>query len=82
MPVVYELTASTGTYTDRDGNEKRRWMKCGVVIEKNGRLSAKIEGLPVNFDGWLNLFEPREQEQSRQQPRRSRDDDMDQDVPF
>lgn len=82
MPVVYELTASTGTYTDRDGNEKKRWMKCGVVIENNGRLSAKIEGLPVNFDGWLNLFEPRERDVPRAQRQAVSDHDDGSDIPF
>lgn len=59
MGIKYELTAKTGTYTDKDGNEKTRYARCGVVLEgKDGRLSIKVESLPVAFDGWLNCWEP------------------------
>jgi hypothetical protein len=32
------------------------------VIENKHGLSAKIESLPVNFDGWLNFWEPKPKE--------------------
>lgn len=86
MPVTHELMARTGTYTDRDGNEKTRWTKCGIVVEKDGRMSIKLEAIPVGFDGWLSAFEPRERDQARpQQPRRpaaAQRDDLDEDIPF
>lgn len=59
MAVTHELMAKIGTYTDRDGNEKARWTKCGVLIDNNGKLSVKLEAVPVNFDGWLSCFEPK-----------------------
>ena len=86
MPVTHELMARTGSYTDRDGNEKTRWTKCGIVVEKDGRMSIKLEAIPVGFDGWLSAFEPRERDQARpQQPRRPapRDElDDGSDIPF
>jgi len=76
MPVTHELMARAGSYTDRDGNEKTRWQKCGILIEKDGRLSVKLEALPIGFDGWLSCFEPRQDDKpQRQAPRQSRQDD-------
>lgn len=76
MPVTHELMARAGSYTDRGGNEKTRWQKCGILIEKDGRLSVKLEALPIGFDGWLSCFEPRQDDKpQRQAPRQSRQDD-------
>jgi hypothetical protein len=60
MAIKYELIANGGTYTNKDGQEKKRWIKCGIVVETERGMSAKIESLPVNFDGWLMMSEPRE----------------------
>jgi len=82
MPVTHDLCARGETYTDRDGNEKSRWVKCGVIIEKDGRLSVKIESLPVAFDGWLSAFEPKEKQPARP-ARQSRAAELDgEDIPF
>lgn len=66
MAKVYDLVAVTGKYM-KDGVEKSKYMNCGVVIEKDGKLSAKIEGLPVGgeWNGWLSLFEPRQNDQQQ-----------------
>jgi len=65
MAKVYDVVAITGKYTNQQGEEKARYMNCGVVIEKDGRLSLKLEGLPVGgeWNGWLSLFTPRPQGQ-------------------
>ena len=56
MGIKYELVAKAGEY-EKNGEKKTRWHTCGVVMErKDGSLSAKIESLPINFDGWLNLW--------------------------
>lgn len=85
MPVTHELMARAGSYTDRDGNEKTRWQKCGILIEKDGRLSVKLEALPIGFDGWLSCFEPR-QDDKPQRPKQRQDDGsvggMSDDIPF
>lgn len=60
MAIKYELFAKAGEYTDKNGESKVRWHKCGVVIEsRNGGIAANIESLPTNFDGWLQIKEPR-----------------------
>ncbi len=63
MAVKYEITASTGeTYKGNDGQERTRYVRCGVVIETKHGLSAKLDALPVKFDGWLNFWEPKPKE--------------------
>ena len=62
----YEVVAVTGKYKDRDGNEKPRHMKVGVVLEGDKGLSMKLEALPVTpeWDGWLRFYEPKPKEQT------------------
>lgn len=68
MGVLYEVTAVTGTYTDREGNEKRRYAKLGVVIEtKNGPM-LKLESIPVTWEGIAYLNEPKPREPAKQEP--------------
>lgn len=60
MAIKYELIANGGSYTNKEGVEKKRWLKCGIVMETERGLSMKLETVPVNFDGWMILSEPRE----------------------
>lgn len=79
MAITHDIMAKTGTYTDSSGQEKARWTKCGVLMEKDGRLSIKLEAIPAaGWDGWLSCFEPRPkdgQQQRPSRPQRSRNDD-------
>lgn len=48
-------------YTDKDGNEKTRYITIGVLFQRDdGSLTAKIESVPVGFTGWVNFWEPKE----------------------
>jgi len=76
MAIKYEVTAKNGTYTDKQGAEKNRYIKMGVVMETKNGLAVKIEVIPVGWDGWAYLNEPREKEQQQSSPT---DDD---DIPF
>lgn len=83
MSVKYEACARGEKYTTQAGDEKQKWIKCGVVIEGKNGLSLKLESLPVNFDGWLSFFEPKPRdEQQRPQQRRNPAESMQDDVPF
>ncbi len=43
----------------KDG--KTRWENVGVLIEKEGKLSVKLNVVPVcNWDGWLTVIERKE----------------------
>lgn len=81
MAIRYDAIAKNGTYT-KDGVEKNKWVKVGVVVDtKNGGLALKIEQLPVPFDGWLQLAEPKAKEQAPQQET-TQDNTQDPDIPF
>lgn len=80
--VKYEVIASTGTYKNKQGEDKKRWLKCGVVMEtKNGGLAMKLEAVPVGSDGWFTLTEPKEYE-PKGRPAAQSISDMDSDPPF
>lgn len=77
MSKRYDVVAVTGKYTDKDGNEKSRYMNIGAVIQTKNGFALKLEAIPTGWDGWANLFEPKEKE--KPQPRQSKGgfDDMD-----
>ena len=59
MPIAYEVIATTGTYTNNNGEEKKRWQKIGVVMQSPKGLTLKMEAVPVGWDGWATLAEPK-----------------------
>lgn len=90
MTRKYEVTAITGKYQDRDGNEKSRYQTIGAVIEtKNGPM-LKLESVPIGWDGWAYLNEPKAREdqpqrqggQTRQTATRQSRDEYGDDPPF
>jgi hypothetical protein len=62
MPIAYEVIATTGTYTNKSGEEKKRWQKIGVVMQTKNGLALKMESVPVNWDGWATLAEPKQRD--------------------
>ena len=66
--IRYEVKAKNGTYKDRNGEEKTRWHHMGVCFQNDkGQLSLKIDSLPLNWDGWVSLFEPKPKDGSAPQ---------------
>jgi hypothetical protein len=61
------LVAHGGSYHTQDGQEKVRWIRCGVCIETDNGLRIKIESIPVNWDGWLSVMPDDKQDQGQQQ---------------
>lgn len=55
---IGRIVADVNKYQGQDGQEKTQWMNCGTVFENNGKLSAKMDGVPVSPDwsGWLRIF--------------------------
>ena len=41
----------------KDGEEKTRWLNCGKFIEKDWKQYIKLDSIPVEFNGWFNVFE-------------------------
>ena len=57
------LVTKHGKYKDSEGNVKTGWIKIGETFEtRNGGLSLKIDTLPVDFDGWINLAVPHDED--------------------
>jgi len=67
----YDVVAITGEYTNAQGETKKRYVNCGAVFETEKGMSLKLESLPVGgeWNGWLSLYEPRQQQ--RQAPQKS-----------
>tara|TARA_R110000868_G_scaffold392963_1_gene663847 strand:+ start:476 stop:745 length:270 start_codon:yes stop_codon:yes gene_type:complete len=89
MPITHNLVAKTGTYTNKNGEQKTRWVRCGVAMTtKTGKQSFLIEQLPVNFDGWINLADLDEKQKGGGGANAGTShanagfDDMESDVPF
>lgn len=58
MKKFKRMVAVTGKYTDKNGDEKKQYTTIGTLSQKeNGELSAKMEAVPVNWDGWVNFYE-------------------------
>lgn len=66
MSVKYRVTAVTGSYKDREGNDKKRYLDIGVVLETQNGLMLKLEAIPVGFEGFAYLNEPRERDAAPQ----------------
>lgn len=94
MSKKFDVVAITGKYQDRDGNEKSRYTNIGVILETKNGLSLKLEAVPVGWDGWAGLYEPKERDATNRTaapapaprhapaPLGSGFDDMGSDVPF
>jgi hypothetical protein len=80
--VRYEVFTKNGTYKDSNGQEKNRWFRMGVCFQNDkGQLSIKIDGVPVNWDGWMSLMEPKPKDGSKPAPAVSVEN-IDEDIPF
>ena len=84
MPVKYDLITKGEKYTNKNGEEKVKWIKCGVVLDtKSGGQTIFIESLPIQFDGWLMMKERTEQDNYLKSNKSKADfDDMESDMPF
>ena len=79
MSKKYDVISAAGEYTDREGNQKTKWIKCGAVLQINGKNKLKLDCVPIGGEGWFELVEPREQEQ---RPQRRSQVPFDDDIPF
>lgn len=78
----------TQRYSDRDGNEQKRYINIGAVFETAKGMSMKLESIPMGWDGWCAFYEPKAKEGGQQTQQRAparnapRGDDMDESIPF
>lgn len=84
MPLIKELTAKAGTYTDKQtGAEKTRYVRVGSMFSGERGEMLKLESLPIGFDGWIYLRDPLPKDDAPQPQRKpARSVDADSDIPF
>ena len=85
MAKIKDVVARGGEYQDRQGNTKVRWINVGSMFKNNeGKVSIKIDAMPVGeWDGWLNLFDPKPRNQTAEKPSKPpQDDGFDDEIPF
>lgn len=87
MTPYRRAVAVTGTYTDRQGNEKKRYVNVGTLFQyEDGNLTLKLESLPVSgWNGFLSFYEiedrkPQDDVNPRRDAPASRD--LDDEIPF
>jgi len=83
MGIEYYLKAAVSEYTDKDGQQKKRYQTVGIVTKtKKGDLMAKIEMLPLlgmkegAFWCYLNVPEDKPDTKTNNLA------DMESDIPF
>jgi len=48
-----------------EGREKPLYQNVGILLVKDdGKMSIKLNAVPTEWDGWLNVFEKREKGQA------------------
>jgi hypothetical protein len=65
---THDIVATVGTYKS-GGEEKKRYVNCGSAFtDDQGRISLKLDSVPVSpeWSGWLSLY-PVERQQGQQQ---------------
>lgn len=71
MKQTYEAIAKIGTYKDKDGNDKGRYLKIGTVLTRDdGSMCLKLEAVPVGpgFTGWVDFRTPRPRDGAQTPP--------------
>jgi len=66
----------------QNGEEKTHWINCGAVIETAKGFSLKLETIPVGFNGWFSLFEPKAKEEKPAKSAPPSDGFEDSQIPF
>lgn len=60
MRPTHDLLVKTGSYTDRDGNPKNRWLKIGSRFQRDdGSEAIKLDCLPTGlpeWTGWVSVY--------------------------
>lgn len=70
MRKTHDAVYAGEKYTDRDGNEKTRYVNVGALFTRDdGSLALKLESIPVNFNGWISFYAPKGQAGERRPQR-------------
>lgn len=59
MSKKFNVVAVTGKYTDASGKEKSRYQTIGAIIDTRNGPMLKLESVPLGWDGWAYLNDPK-----------------------
>jgi hypothetical protein len=48
----------------KDGEEKTKWINCGILLQTDNGMRLKLESLPLGIEpggAWFSIFEKREE---------------------
>jgi hypothetical protein len=84
---IKDVTVIVGTYTNAQGQEKRRYKTIGAIYQTKTGQQLKIDQFPIVEGGWngwayLNDPKPTEAETFRKPTRTENFDDLSDDAPF
>jgi hypothetical protein len=85
MTPYKKAVVTTGTYTDREGNEKKRYLNVGVLFKyEDGGFALKLEALPVGngWNGFVSFFDMDDKKQAADKPSARESYDLNDDIPF
>lgn len=77
--------AVTGTYTDRNGSEKKRYTTIGTLFRyDDGNLSLKIDAVPVGqgWNGFVSFYDLEERKTGSETSTGTASPDLNDDIPF
>ncbi len=79
-----DVCVVAGRY-QKDGEEKIRWQKIGILLESEKGFTINLTALPIGSgeDGniWLKVFPPRDKPYEKPAPTQSKPE-SDDDIPF
>jgi hypothetical protein len=78
MKKIKNIVVITGTYTNKDGAEKKRYQNIGsVFLDDNDNLKIKMDSMPLvdgGWNGWANCYDLEE--------KANKQEDRHDDIPF
>jgi len=76
--VLKEIKVITGTYTNKEGQQKNRYSRIGSVIDTKSGPMIKIDSIPLKeggWDGWAYMNDPIDQAAAPMKPSRGQFED-------
>ena len=85
MTPYKRAVAVTGTYTDRNGSEKKRYTTIGTLFRyDDGNLSLKIDAVPVGqgWNGFVSFYDLEDRKTGSETSTGTASPDLNDDIPF
>lgn len=85
MKRIKRIVATTGTYKDRDGNDKKQYTNIGTLFERpDGSQCIKLDAVPVGWDGWGNFYDIEQKQSAHNEAKANgyQRDELDSEIPF